>query len=432
MTHFEVNEHFRWAQNGGRQPGRVKVWFRRRFFDEEPVMFVPEDGFGYNPLSIGDRLTERSQKGHVYEVVRKLGYGDSSSTWLVRSDGEPRFLALKVMIVNASLRNFDNEDHELRSTFVVTKKNPKHPGYAHCLPMRDFTVCTSYHGLHMALAFDVMASGVYSLQKTLPYKVFTPRNARRIVKQVLLALQYMHEECGLVHTDLRLSNIMVPVTASDTRINKYLAQNPAKTYKPRVDLKTKKLITTVKSQPLPHFGLNPSLNNLSIKLCDYGKAIPIQKIDHRNQDQCSHILPILRAPEIILGHPWSTPVDIWSVGFLVFKLLTDNVLYPLHALITADRYKLAHMVNYMGAFPQRFLAKCTMRNSYFDPEGNPTFPNINISPLKEHVTFILGAKGVSTKEARSVAAFMERCLALDPAARPSATELLRHEWLCDI
>jgi serine/threonine-protein kinase SRPK3 len=26
---------------------------------------------------------------------------------------------------------------------------------------------------------------------------------------------------------------------------------------------------------------------------------------------------LLRAPEVILGYPWSTPVDIWSVGCLV-------------------------------------------------------------------------------------------------------------------
>lgn len=26
---------------------------------------------------------------------------------------------------------------------------------------------------------------------------------------------------------------------------------------------------------------------------------------------------LLRAPEILLGHPWSTPVDIWSIGCLV-------------------------------------------------------------------------------------------------------------------
>lgn len=29
----------------------------------------------------------------------------------------------------------------------------------------------------------------------------------------------------------------------------------------------------------------------------------------------------LRAPEVILGYPWSTPVDIWTLGCLVSGLI---------------------------------------------------------------------------------------------------------------
>jgi serine/threonine-protein kinase SRPK3 len=35
----------------------------------------------------------------------------------------------------------------------------------------------------------------------------------------------------------------------------------------------------------------------------------------------------LRAPEVILGYPWSTPIDIWSVGCLVMfqYFITDSI-----------------------------------------------------------------------------------------------------------
>jgi len=43
------------------------------------------------------------------------------------------------------------------------------------------------------------------------------------------------------------------------------------------------------------------------------EAIPIEKIVPEREYQ-----PVLlRAPEVILGHAWSTPADIWSVGCLV-------------------------------------------------------------------------------------------------------------------
>jgi hypothetical protein len=34
---------------------------------------------------------------------------------------------------------------------------------------------------------------------------------------------------------------------------------------------------------------------------------------------------LLRAPEVILGHPWSQPVDIWSVGCLVGHITLPSV-----------------------------------------------------------------------------------------------------------
>ena len=42
----------------------------------------------------------------------------------------------------------------------------------------------------------------------------------------------------------------------------------------------------------------------------------------RNRHLYEVIQPFaLRAPEVILGYPWDTPVDIWSLGCLVRQLL---------------------------------------------------------------------------------------------------------------
>ena len=52
--------------------------------------------------------------------------------------------------------------------------------------------------------------------------------------------------------------------------------------------------------------------------------------------------------------------------------------------------------------------------------------------MEKHVIGVLSSKQVSDADARSAAAFIKRCLALDPAARPSVTELLQDEWLRDV
>jgi serine/threonine-protein kinase SRPK3 len=45
--------------------------------DEEPHMLAPELGYGYYPLTLGERMCEEK-----YEIVRKLGWGQNSSVWL--------------------------------------------------------------------------------------------------------------------------------------------------------------------------------------------------------------------------------------------------------------------------------------------------------------------------------------------------------------
>lgn len=50
--------------------------------DEEPHMLSPEQGFGYYPITLGQKLGEDK-----LEIVRKLGWAGYSSVWLARTLG---------------------------------------------------------------------------------------------------------------------------------------------------------------------------------------------------------------------------------------------------------------------------------------------------------------------------------------------------------
>jgi len=73
--------------------------------------------------------------------------------------------------------------------------------------------------------------------------------------------------------DVKPQNIMVSTNVSDATIAGYLDKNPAVLYEPRIepDLSADPIIT-VKSQPLPDFGLDPTLIGLVVKLADYGEG----------------------------------------------------------------------------------------------------------------------------------------------------------------
>ena len=71
--------------------------------------------------------------------------------------------------------------------------------------------------------------------------------------------------------DVKAANLLIDLRAGTDEIDKHLQDHPAEAYPPRTapELWSGPIIT-VKSQPLPNMGLNPSLDNIKISLGDYG------------------------------------------------------------------------------------------------------------------------------------------------------------------
>jgi serine/threonine-protein kinase SRPK3 len=121
-----------------------------------------------------------------------------------KSAKDKQYLAAKVLTVNLTAGVLYDRYWELSSATRVTDANPNHPGYRHCLTLLDSFICNSYHGPHMSLVFDVLGSDLLSLQRTQPNRAFSLQVTKRIIKQVLLALDYLHRDCGLVHRGERV------------------------------------------------------------------------------------------------------------------------------------------------------------------------------------------------------------------------------------
>ena len=66
---------------------------------------------------------------------------------------------------------------------------------------------------------------------------------------------------------------MVSQNDQDAMTQAYLAQDPSSTYDVRLepDLSPDPIVT-VKTEPLPNFGLDPTLDNLDVRLIDYGSG----------------------------------------------------------------------------------------------------------------------------------------------------------------
>mmetsp|Transcript_2382 Transcript_2382/g.3638 ORF Transcript_2382/g.3638 Transcript_2382/m.3638 type:complete len:123 (+) Transcript_2382:775-1143(+) len=84
----------------------------------------------------------------------------------------------------------------------------------HCfnLQMFDQFFHHGVYGKHFVMAFELLGKNLLSLIKKYDYRGIPLPVVRRITKQILLGLDYMHSVCGIIHTDLKPENCVFSLT----------------------------------------------------------------------------------------------------------------------------------------------------------------------------------------------------------------------------
>ena len=179
--------------------------------------------------------------------------------------------------------------------------------------------------------------------------------------------------------------------------------------------------------PMMYKGVNLSLYR--VKLGDFGNAA---WVDKRYGDDIQ--TREYRCPEVILGSPWGTPVDIWSLGCMVFELLTGDFLFNPK---TGQGYSkeddhLAQVVELLGDIPRKVKFSGVDSKKFFNNDGS--FRRIRKDDIRPWgLRDVLCEKYKFTAaEARSIAAFINDTLIYDPKQRKNARQLLNHPWLAEI
>lgn len=180
---------------------------------------------GYKPLAIGDVL----RKGR-YIVVRKLGWGHFSTVWLVQDKRINAHVALKV--VKSSQKYMETARDEIKLLrHIRDSPNPNHPGRNHVVQFLDWFELKPDDGIsstsktihvtdcrHVCMTMEPLGETLLSLLRRLQscdetnLKTGIPTFlVQQIVRQMLQGLDFLHTECRLIHTDLKLENVMVVV-----------------------------------------------------------------------------------------------------------------------------------------------------------------------------------------------------------------------------
>ncbi|VBB73099.1 Putative protein kinase [Podospora comata] len=210
---------------------------------------------GYHPVTVGE-----SFKDGKYIVVRKLGWGHFSTVWLSRDTTTGKHVALKV--VRSAAHYTETAIDEIKLLNKIVQANPNHPGRKHVVSLLDSFEHKGPNGTHVCMVFEVLGENLLGLIKKWNHRGIPMPLVKQITKQVLLGLDYLHRECGIIHTDLKPENVLIEIGDVEKIVQKVVSSDAGEKENNRNGRRRRRTLITG-SQPLPS-PLNASFDRGSI------------------------------------------------------------------------------------------------------------------------------------------------------------------------
>ena len=132
-----------------------------------------------------------------------------------------------------------------------------------------------------------------------------------------------------------------------------------------------------------------------------------------------------RAPEIMLGIPYTTEIDMWSLGCILAELYAGKPLFPGET----EQDQMMCLLETLGLPPSHLLEQATRKKLFFDTSNAP-----KIVPNSRGKKRLPGAKTLQTTLKSSDPAFLDflsQCLVWDPAIRLTPDVALKHQWIVE-
>ncbi len=174
---------------------------------------------GYHPVTVGETF-----KNGRYTVTRKLGWGHFSTVWLSRDNNTGKHVALKV--VRSAAHYTETAIDEIKLLNKIVQAKPDHPGKKHVVSLLDFFEHKGPNGVHVCMVFEVLGENLLGLIKRWNHRGIPMPLVKQITKQVLLGLDYLHRECGIIHTDLKPENVLIEIGDVEQIVKAFVKEEP--------------------------------------------------------------------------------------------------------------------------------------------------------------------------------------------------------------
>ncbi|KAF2224670.1 putative serine protein kinase Sky1 [Elsinoe ampelina] len=199
---------------------------------------------GYHPVQIGEQYNNGK-----YTVIRKLGWGHFSTVWLSRDNTTGKHVALKV--VRSAAHYTETALDEIKLLNKVVQANIEHPGRKHVVSLLDSFNHKGPNGMHVCMVFEVLGENLLGLIKRWNHRGIPMPLVKQIAKQVLLGLDYLHRECGIIHTDLKPENVLIEIGDVEQIVKQYVKEDGKGNKDDHRNGRRRRRTLITGSQPLP-------------------------------------------------------------------------------------------------------------------------------------------------------------------------------------
>lgn len=160
----------------------------------EDVEYLEHYGeYGFHPIHIGDTLHDER-----YRIVDKLGFGGYSTVWLAREEARRRYVAVKVGTADSDASPHESLVLERLSDDASIDSTP---GSQFMPRLLDKFTVTGPNGSHPCLVTAPARMSLHDAKEASNIRLYQPRVARAIIRQLVEAVRYMHSRC-VVHGGL--------------------------------------------------------------------------------------------------------------------------------------------------------------------------------------------------------------------------------------
>ena len=359
------------------------------------------------------KILAGTKLNNKYEIEEELGKGRFSRVYAAK-DIENKKYAIKVYRGGKRYRKyFDNEIH----IFKLIKEDDQESNNNNIVKCLDYFAYLNYDDsknestIHPCCVLNILGEDMHELLKKIDDGL-PASTVSKITKQLLIGLKILHAK-NIIHTDLSIFNILL-------------------------------------TKPIKDIGTN---DDISVVISDLGTSTVTDSYFQKFIGTLEY-----QAPEAVLELKYTTATDIWSLGCIVYELVTGERLFNIDdeesseesetididfkGLVWSDEeledesseegsdptwdtgyQHLKQMEELIGKMP-RHITK--LAKNYFNSRGNLIHnPEIANKSIEKKLLEL----SVEKKEAKVISKFLGKCIKYLPSERATADQLLNDKFI---